>query len=295
VITLGPNGQQTIEYQLHARKRGYYQVGPLYTSSGDILGLNPAERRQGLIEHLTVYPHIIPFTRLSLPSRSPQGTLRHHQPIFEDPTRVLSKRDYVAGDSLRRVDWKASAAVGRLQVKQFEPSIALETVVFLNLNRAEYPSNVCLDATELGIVITASLANWVTTQKQSVGLITNGQDPLEGDRPCSPIPSRKGRGHLMRLLDLLARVQIGDLLPFAELLRRESPHLPWGTTLLLITGQADDALFDELFQVRRRGMNLVLILAGRVPGGAAAQKRGEMFGIPVYLFQTENDLDLWRR
>ena len=54
------------------------------------------------------------LTSLSLPSHSPLGTLRHTQPIFEDPSRVTGKRDYISGDSLRRVDWKATAATGRL-------------------------------------------------------------------------------------------------------------------------------------------------------------------------------------
>jgi hypothetical protein len=90
-----------------------------------------------------------------LPSRSPIGTLRHTQPIFEDPSRVRGKRDYTTGDSLRRVDWKATATTGRLQVKQFEPSIALETALFLNLNADEYLQRTRLDATELAIVIAA--------------------------------------------------------------------------------------------------------------------------------------------
>jgi uncharacterized protein (DUF58 family) len=132
VLTLGAHGQSTVTYSLHARKRGYYPIGPLFFSTGDLLGLSREHQGRGETDRLTVYPRIILFTHPRLPSRSPQGILRSNQPIFEDPSRVLSKRDYVAGDSLRRVDWKASATVGRLQVKQFEPSIALETAIFLN-------------------------------------------------------------------------------------------------------------------------------------------------------------------
>jgi uncharacterized protein (DUF58 family) len=131
VVSLGPRGKMHFEYVLRARKRGYYRIGPLFVSSGDLIGFMREQRREGSTDHLIIYPRIVPLVNIKLPSRSPMGTMRHTQPIFEDPTRVLSKRDYVAGDSLRRIDWKATAATGRMQVKQFEPSIALETMLFL--------------------------------------------------------------------------------------------------------------------------------------------------------------------
>jgi uncharacterized protein (DUF58 family) len=223
------------------------------------------------------------------------GTLRHTQPIFEDPTRVTGKRDYIAGDSLRRIDWKTTAATGRLQVKQYEPSIALETSIFLNLNAAEYEQHHRIDSVELAIVIAASIANWVTGQKQTVGFSTNGSDPIAEDQRVKTLPPRKGRGHLMRILDILARVQSTETTPLVELLRQESVHLSWGTTLIIIAGLADEALFDQLFQVLRRGLDIMLILAGPVYNLKLIQQRADYFGFPVYSFLNERDLYMWRQ
>lgn len=295
IVSLKPHGSTTIDYTLHAQKRGYYPLGPLFVSTGDLLGLNPEERRESDVEHFIVLPRIISFTKLKLPSRSPLGTLRHTQPIFEDPTRVLSKRDYIPGDSLRRVDWKATAITGRLQVKQFEPSIALETVIFLNMNGAEYPTNARIDATELAIVIAASLAHWVSSHKQTVGLITNGIDLLNPDQQPMPLPCRKGQPHLIRILELLARIQMGETSPLIDTLQQHSHHLPWGTTVVLITGKADETLFDEIFQLKRRGLDVVLIVSGRVPGSSEIKARADSFNIPLFLFQQESDLDIWRK
>lgn len=307
ILSLGPYGQSDYEYLLKARKRGYYQVGPLFASSGDILGLLKEQKKEGLPDYLTVYPKIVPITKLTLPSRSPMGTLRHTQPIFEDPTRVLSKRDYVAGDSLRRIDWKASAVIGRLQVKQFEPSIALETAIFLNLNANEYDIRTRIDTTELAIVVAASIANYVSAQKQTVGMYTNGIDPIliEGKPTLTdslaasavfrPLPPRKGRGHLMRLLDILARVQVANTIPFTQLLRTEYVNLSWGTTIIIITCQLTDPLFDQLFQVRRAGLNLVIVLVGPPTHSPEDQRRADYFGFPLYHIYNERDIDKWRK
>ncbi len=296
VTTLSARGQASFEYELEARKRGYYPLGPLFLSSGDLLGLGDALTRQGDVQHLTVYPRIVAFGRVSMPASAPQGVLRHSQPIFEDPARVFGKRDYVAGDSLRRVDWKSSAAVGRLQVRLFEPSMSQEVLIVLDMDGDHYHYHSRIDATELGVVIAASFANWIIENKQACGLLVRGRDPLGVNGLPQPVPPRKDKAHLMRLLETLARVEMtqgGPPLPLQ--IQHVRTGLAWGTTLLVITGQADDALLHELYQARRAGQHAVLILSG--PGAPVAEVRHKagFYGIVVRSVYSERDLEQWRR
>lgn len=295
VIHLGPRGEANFEYAVDARKRGYYRIGPLSISTGDILGLSDSLQAQTQPEALIVYPKIIPFTSVDIPSQSPQGTLRHTLPLFEDPTRVFGKRGYTSGDSLRRIDWKSSAASGRLQVKLFEPSIALETFVVLNLNAEDYYYRNRIDSTELAIVIAASISNWIVSQKQMVGLMVNGRDPLTSDGRPQPIPPRKGKRHMMRLLEMLARIESNDTSALVPLIQEQRYQLPWGTTLIVITGEASDALLDELYQARRSGQNAIVILAGSGPSEESILRRAKTYGIAVYSMATERDLKIWMR
>ncbi len=294
LISLGPHSTLQIDYKLSCYKRGFYEVGPFTTKYGDTLGLAEVQELEKKADTIIVYPHIVPLAHVGLPPRSPIGTLRHHQPIFEDPSRMRGKRDYTASDSLRRVDWKASAAVGRLQVKQFEPSISLQTAIFLNLNYREYPRHY-IDATELSIVVASSLANGVVEQRQSIGLVTNGVDPHVENRKIKPVFPGKGRSQLIRILDILARVQGLDTESINSLLSRESPNLPWGTTIVVITGEVTDALFDQLFQVKRRGQNVTLMVTGHSANIKLARKQARQFGFPIYAFADEKSLDVWRR
>ncbi len=230
---------------------------------------------------------------MEIPSQSPQGTLRHTLPLFEDPTRVFGKRGYISGDSLRRIDWKSSAASGRLQVKLFEPSIALETCVILNLNAEDYYYRSRIDSTELAVVIAASISNWIVDKKQRVGLLVNGRDPLTADGKPQTIPPRKGKRHLMRLLETLARVEITVNSAFGSLIQRQRYQLAWGTTLIVITGRIGNEVLDELYQARRWGQNAVLILAGRDSSADAIRRRAKILGIPVFSIATERDLKIW--
>jgi uncharacterized protein (DUF58 family) len=196
---------------------------------------------------------------------------------------------------LRRIDWKSSATVGRLQTKLYEPSIALETVLILNLNSDEYHLKFRYNDSELAVVVAASLANWIISHKQSAGLIVNGADPLSESGFPRPLPTRKGRPHLMRLLETLARVQMATSDPFPQVLRRNRAGLSWGTTIIAITGQAEESLFDEIFQLRRSGINAVMILCGEVTGIKDLKAQAEHFQIPFFHFRDEKDLDIWRK
>ena len=91
------------------------------------------------------------------------------------------------------MDWKTSARIGPLQVRRYEPAIALETAIFLNLDAGDYHQPERHHATELGIIIAASIAVHLVEKRQAVGLLTNGYDPLAEDPLAgSFLPLRKG-------------------------------------------------------------------------------------------------------
>ena len=302
VVSLAPRERLNLAYTLYAKRRGYYQLGPLAAHSGDLLGSTTTQadplRKDGG-GFVIVYPRIVLLRNLGFPSQSPFGTLPSREQIFEDPTRIRGVRDYQRGDSLRRIDWKTSARVGALQVKRYEPAIALETAIFLNLNGGDYPISHQVTATELGITIAASLAAHLVEKRQAVGLITNGRDPLAAGVPVSTpaLPLRKGRDHLMNLLDLLARVEVaaaGEALPFLEIVSRESVGLPWGSTAVLITAQPGEGLFDTLLALRRRGLGVILIMTYPGRDVSLTIRRAEQIEVQAYSIESERDMDTWR-
>jgi hypothetical protein len=131
-------------------------------------------------------------------------------------------------------------------------------------------------------------------QKQSVGLVTNGVDPHAENRKVKPILPGKGPAQLIRILDTLARVQGADTESIQHLLNRETPNLPWGTTIAVITGEVTEPLFDQLFQAKRRGQNITLMITGHSANIKLARQQARQFGFPIYAFADEKSLDIWR-
>ena len=51
----------------------------------------------------------------------------------------------------------------------------------------------------------------------------------------------------------------------AELLAHESPRLPWGATLAVVTANVNDELYSTLLRLRDAGRRLVLISLAKAP------------------------------
>ena len=330
VLSLLPREEITLSYELDCRRRGYYPLGPLLLNTGDLFGMRTHEGRSIEVDHLMVYPRIMPLARLGLPAQTPFGSIPTKQHIYEDPSRMVGVREYQSGDSLRNVHWKTTATTGALQVKRFEPAISIESLNFLNLNRGEYTSARAEVATELGIVVAASIANFLIEKRQTVGLSCNGLDRAEApeeagesdkgqseaERPPLPgqdssaadsapptptnllsaihLPSHRGQEQLMHILDLLARVQASEGIPFADMLRQASLHLTWGGTGIIISGHADETLFESMLLMKRSGFHVVLILLDPKTPFTLIQQRAQEVSIRAYQVWQESDLDVWR-
>ncbi|HIC88707.1 MAG TPA: DUF58 domain-containing protein [Anaerolineae bacterium] len=312
VVTLKPKETVAIHYDLDCVKRGYYPLGPTHLMAGDLFGFAEVEARGSQVDHLTVYPHIIPLTELGLPSRLPFGTIRSQQRLFEDPARLAGLRDYQWGDSLRRIHWKASAHADALLVKKVEPAISLETMILLNLNQEEYTREWRLPASEWAIVVAASVANHLIGQRQAVGLGTNGLDPLgteaaqvgvlphqESGRvlvngsPPTLLP-RPGRGHLMKLLEVLARVELHETIPFVAWLPQAVLSLGWGTTVIAITPAGDETTCRALHRLYRTGFNVILLVVEPTAQIHQVRERARQLGLTAYAVSREQDLERWQ-
>ena len=78
-------------------------------------------------------------------------------------------------------------------------------------------------------------------------ILSSKKDPAQ----FHSLPPHKGRAQLMRILETLARVKPHETSSLATLLSRVRADLSWGTTVILITGIADQPLFDEIIHTRR--------------------------------------------
>lgn len=319
VCSLGHKSRVEFSYTISARRRGYYQIGPMRLTTSDLFGIQPEIHAQAAAETITIYPRITPLTQLGLPSRLPFGTIASRQRLFEDPARPMGVRDFRSGDPLRQINWKASAHTRQLVVKTYEPAISLETAVLLDLHTDSYQRQFRQNSIEWAIEVAASLAAHLVNQRQAVGLITNGIDPLaetagaafdadsgrllrqstDGPTQAKPaippsIPPRNGRHHLVKILERLARIETENSVPLAAWAAEATAHLSWGVTILVITPRGSEPVCQSLHHLVRAGFNPVLIAVEPDADFGQVRERARRLGMAAYNVTNERDLDRWR-
>ena len=252
-------------FDLVARQRGIYQLGPASLVSGDPFSL--FDRKLTLTDRneiIMVYPHIRTLPELGLPLKDPFGDHRVQRRLFEDPHRTMGVRDYTPQDSFRHIHWKASAHAGQLQTRVYEPTRSLRTVLCLNTATFEqHWRGIWPAMLEYEMDVAASLANWGLSNGHSVGMAANGT-LARSDQPFRIAPSRNPN-QLRRILETLAAVSYFVTGSFERFLIDESPRIPWGATLVIITPFVNDAITGTIMRLRDSGRRVVLIVLGKQP------------------------------
>jgi len=248
------------QQRLYCHKRGYYKLGPITITSGDIFGFYPRSVTEPLVEYIIVYPKIFPIAQLGIPSLYPLGDTTAERRIFEDPTRAIGVRDYSPHDSLRHIHWKATARHQNLQVKVFEPTTTLKVALFMAVDSFLHDGVCQKDDIELAISTAASIANYVIEQGSLVGLFANTRLADSGE--SVRISPGGGINQLVCILEALAKATTSHSSPFEDFLQTELRSLPWGTTLVFITSTPSEPMMGLFNDLKEKGHRVLALQVG---------------------------------
>ncbi len=280
-------------------RRGVFSLGPTTIASGDPFGLFPVKQTFPAADKLLVLPLIIPIERFYSPLGLLPGGKTIRQKAHEITPHASGLREYVPGDSLKRIHWPSAARRDKLMVKEFDQDPQAEVWIFLDAQRAaqaELPQDeagVWQDwvfnrrpeltlppsTLEYGVSIAASLAHYFIAGRRAVGFVTGG--PV-----YTVIPAERSERQEGKVIEMLAFVSGDGELPLASLVDLQSPQMPFGSSALLITPSVDDnvLLAAELLQRRNLRPIVILLMAetfGGPSGADALADRLAAHNVPV--------------
>ena len=233
-VSLGAYERVRWTYRLRCTRRGLFRLGPASLRTGDIFGFFPRQHSMTEQDFILVYPRTVPLPDTGLPARWPVGDRRGARRLYQDPARPSGVRDYLPGDPVKHIDWKATARRGGLQVKVFEPGASILAVPVVNVDTIGVPYGGAIPHhLERVLTTAASLTEEALGHGLNVGLITNGKSALY-DHPMSVAPGRS-RQQLDMIYEALAMVTPYVGSPIEEQLLMAARRLPPGVTLVLVT------------------------------------------------------------
>ena len=288
MFSLGMYERVQYTYRVPCRSRGWHRFGPAIAAASDPLGLTARREEIGGTIRFLVYPRMVPMNELIVPPRQPFGDFKPRQSVVEDPMRMAGVREYVAGDSPKRIHWRATARTGVMQTRVYEPSASPVAAIFLDTITFSYlweGQNSAL--LELAVTTAASLASQLIEGRHQVGLYANA--PIPTRSRTVRVPPGRRPGQLTRILEDLATLvpAFGDRIE--RMVVEELPRLPWGSTIVIVTCRVTEGLQRSLIRlVRNSGTQRFVIVAIGVQPTLLPELRRR---IPVYHLSDEESWD----
>lgn len=95
---------------------------------------------------------------------------QHESRQFGQNIEFADYREYVPGDDLRHIDWRAFGRCDRLYIKRFEAETAVRAVITLDVSRSMLYGDGPRQKMQYGAELAAAISTLLITQKDSVGL-----------------------------------------------------------------------------------------------------------------------------
>lgn len=176
IFSMRGNERVTRDIPLFCSKRGYYQIEGIDFVGNDLFYTRRFLAQQKVDSNICVYPGKADARQLMVATQKMTGETVVRSSDCDDPFTFRGIRQYQSFDSIRDINWKASAKTGDLRVNIHDFTADQEIAIILD---TEWDSLLRPDTLlEESIRIAASMADEFIGQGVMTSMYTNGHDCL---------------------------------------------------------------------------------------------------------------------
>lgn len=253
-----PNEEQKFEYKLRPTERGRYQFGMINAYAIGPFGLLARRFKLGNPKEVAVYPSYIQMRKYDLMAIS-----NHLKELGIKKIRQRGQsqeydhiKNYVLGDEVRHINWKATARRRSLMVNTYEDEKSQQVICLLDKGRSMRSPFNGMSLMDYAINSSLVLSNIAHKKQDKPGIITfnRGIDEI--------VAPSKASSQIHKIMEVLYHqdttfAETGYDMVFPEILR----HLKRRSLLLLFTNfDSESSLMRQIDWIRGLAHKHVLVL-----------------------------------
>jgi len=179
----------------------------------------------------------------------------HRSPYFGQSMEFAQHREYVAGDDLRRIDWKLWSRSDRYYLKQFEEDTNVRVVLVVDGSESMQFGTGPLNKFAYAQTVAAAISMLVLKQHDSVGL------SIFDSVVRSQIPASSRNNHLQAILAGLEVQTAGGKTDILGVLRKVNESLTRRSIVVLLSDMfcSREDLFKGLQLLRQRKHEVIAL------------------------------------
>ena len=277
-VRLAPGDERALCYSLRPARWGVYDVGSVAFRARDRLGLVLWERRLAEPRLLRVYPVPEPvgqaFPAVELQAFAGNEVAR----VAGDGIEYADIRDFVPGDRVRAINWRASARRQRLVVNERHPERNEDVVLLVDsfLDLALGNRSTLDDAVRAA----SALATRYLDRRDRVGLVGFG-GTLRWLRPGMGTTQR------FRLVETLLETRVETTYASRDVNLVPARVLPPKALVVALTPLVDSRFATALEDLRARRFDLVVVEVDPAPLVPRGTRRLDALAFRLWLLERE--------
>lgn len=198
-ITLPQGESKTIRYALRPVKRGEYSFGVVNVYASSPVGFLTRRYRFSADKMVPVYPSYIQMRKyelLAISNRLQDVGIKKIRRIGHNMEFELIK-EYVSGDDIRTINWKATARKNQLMVNHYQDEKSQQVYSLIDKGRVMQMPFEGMSLLDYAINATLVISNIAIKKSDKAGLITFQ------DKIGTMVPAGKTNNQMGRILEVL--------------------------------------------------------------------------------------------
>ncbi|MBO7339537.1 MAG: DUF58 domain-containing protein, partial [Lachnospiraceae bacterium] len=159
IFQVGGGERVTRTLYYYGKKRGYYQIRNVDLTSSDLIMSCEMHSSFQPQESVYILPKPLESREFQLMLQQLNGEMLTKRNLYEDPFELRGIREYQPFDSMKSINWKATAKTGHFMVNQKNYTAPKTVRIFLNLEDKHLIRNI--DELEDAIRLAAGLAKYL--------------------------------------------------------------------------------------------------------------------------------------
>jgi uncharacterized protein (DUF58 family) len=255
-------------------RRGAFALGPTHISAGDPFGLFRFTKEIPSTQTLVVLPLLFEVKSFIFPPGLLPGGQVIRRKSSDVTPHAAGVREYIHGDSMKRIHWPMSIRRNQLIVKEFEQDPQAEVWLFLDAQKKVHaekkheqmdvpvesmlfgrkPKFTLPPSTfEYAISIVASLSHYFLAQRRAVGFVSAGQ-------AYTIHSAERSERQESKILETLAFMEPNGDLSLAALVSMQASQLPQGSSVILVTSNIRQDLLIAVDDLQKRYLRPIVVL-----------------------------------
>lgn len=277
-------------WYMKCTKRGVFDIDNATITCGDILGMITDSMAVPVNLRLTVYPGMIDIDEMFFSTRDILGDAVVKRFILDDPFIVKGTREYIPGDQINRINWKATARTDRIMVNEndFTTKVGITVLMNVQSDYEEFDFVKNKDIIELAIKVSSTALN--RGYKQAIP-IRFGSNACTVDDGKNMILTEIGTGqeHMKHMLYKLAQIKLKNVRDF-EIYLSQLENKIRNTQLFIITAFLSKEILEEAQRMSMLDNTVKILVLDTYHENMPASRNVEIFFMRRIPWKTEGEI-----